>query len=72
MPRFDKTGPGGQGSQTGRGLGKCNPKKENNSKQEMSDERHYGLGRKKSGGLRRWLGLGKNKSQQSGSGRNNA
>ena len=26
MPRFDRTGPMGQGSQTGRGLGRCNPK----------------------------------------------
>ncbi len=25
MPRFDGTGPLGQGSMTGRGLGKCNP-----------------------------------------------
>ncbi len=25
MPNFDRTGPTGQGSQTGRGLGKCNP-----------------------------------------------
>ncbi|HPJ12590.1 MAG TPA: DUF5320 domain-containing protein [Caldisericia bacterium] len=25
MPRFDRTGPNGQGPMTGRGLGKCNP-----------------------------------------------
>jgi hypothetical protein len=25
MPRFDGTGPGKQGSKTGRGLGRCNP-----------------------------------------------
>ncbi len=25
MPRFNRTGPEGQGSQTGRKLGKCNP-----------------------------------------------
>ena len=25
MPGFDKTGPMGQGSQTGRKMGKCNP-----------------------------------------------
>ena len=27
MPRFDKTGPEGKGSKTGRGLGDCNEKK---------------------------------------------
>ncbi len=26
MPRLNGTGPEGKGSQTGRGLGKCNPK----------------------------------------------
>ena len=26
MPRLDRTGPEGKGSQTGRGLGKCKPK----------------------------------------------
>jgi hypothetical protein len=25
MPRFDRTGPNGQGPMTGRGLGNCNP-----------------------------------------------
>lgn len=27
MPRFDRTGPEGKGSKTGRGLGDCNEKK---------------------------------------------
>lgn len=27
MPRFDGTGPGGKGPRTGRGKGKCKPKK---------------------------------------------
>ena len=26
MPGYDKTGPEGQGSMTGRGMGPCNPK----------------------------------------------
>ncbi len=29
MPRFDKTGPQGKGSKTGRGLGGCKEKKNN-------------------------------------------
>lgn len=27
MPKYDKTGPQGKGPKTGRGLGKCAPKK---------------------------------------------
>ena len=29
MPRLDGTGPNGEGSKTGRGLGNCNPNQEN-------------------------------------------
>lgn len=28
MPGYDRTGPTGQGPQTGRGLGRCNPQKQ--------------------------------------------
>jgi len=28
MPRFDKTGPGGLGPKTGRGLGNCEPEEQ--------------------------------------------
>ncbi len=31
MPRNDKTGPEGKGPMTGRGLGKCNPNKTENT-----------------------------------------
>lgn len=31
MPRFDGTGPQGKGPMTGRGLGKCNPKNNQNT-----------------------------------------
>ncbi len=31
MPRFDKTGPEGKGSKTGRGLGECNEKENTES-----------------------------------------
>jgi len=47
MPGFDRTGPEGQGSRTGRAMGKCNPKN-----QEQGDEitgaenqKEYGYGR---------------------------
>jgi hypothetical protein len=38
MPGFDRSGPIGQGSQTGRGMGKCNP-------DVTSTEQFYGFGR---------------------------
>ncbi|MGQ1787658.1 MULTISPECIES: DUF5320 domain-containing protein [unclassified Saccharicrinis] len=66
MPRFDKTGPEGKGSQTGRGMGKCNPSEQ--SKHNSSDSektsggrgagRRRGFGR----GLGRALGFGKGNS----------
>lgn len=59
MPRFDRTGPDGQGSQTGRGLGKCNPDEE----KRINKEQSYGSGRKKGGGLGKWFGLGRRKGQ---------
>lgn len=55
MPGFDRTGPEGKGSQTGRKLGKCNP--ENNS----SDESQIGRGQ----GRR----FGRNKAEGNSSGR---
>lgn len=41
MPGYDKTGPMGKGSRTGRGLGKCKPAKEEREK----DDKSLGLGR---------------------------
>ncbi len=49
MPAFDKTGPQGQGSMTGRGLGQCNK----NLGMRMGFGRGNGYGR----GLRRYFGL---------------
>lgn len=54
MPRFDRTGPEGKGSQTGRGLGKCNPNPQETDKQIPSEDqqrlaplnRGYGRGQK--------------------------
>jgi len=38
MPRFDKTGPKGKGSKTGRGLGDCNDKKPSQSNPNQNKE----------------------------------
>lgn len=51
MPGFDRTGPRGQGSQTGRRMGKCNPENTNPTEEI---QRGRGLGR----GLGRRLRLG--------------
>jgi hypothetical protein len=49
MPGFDRSGPMGQGSMTGRGMGKCNP-------DAPSTEQLYGFGRGM--GCRRGFGAG--------------
>ena len=49
MPGFDRSGPMGQGSQTGRGMGKCNP-------DTPSTDQYYGFGR--GTGCRRGFGAG--------------
>ncbi len=47
MPGFDRTGPMGKGSRTGRGQGLCRPRsqstKEDNMGDELPDERRLGL-----------------------------
>ena len=57
MPNNDGTGPNGQGSRTGRGLGRCKPNQssEKNTNSE-SNERGMGLGR----GNRRGNAQGRN------------
>ncbi|MCW3806713.1 DUF5320 domain-containing protein [Plebeiibacterium marinum] len=45
MPRFDRTGPEGQGSQTGRKMGKCNPNNRETTEQIDVNETSRGLGR---------------------------
>jgi len=47
MPGLDKTGPEGQGSKTGRGLGKCNPKNTEETPEVLRrGRRGQGRGRK--------------------------
>ena len=50
MPGFDRTGPEGQGSRTGRGLGKCNPNKQQAGEQIEDHEYARGNGRRKGRG----------------------
>ncbi len=60
MPGFDRTGPEGQGSKTGRGLGKCNPNRQT-TQQSSEEERSFGAGkgrRKHNRGFGRGQGRG--------------
>jgi len=54
MPGGDATGPQGQGSQTGRGLGKCNP-----SSETKENFLGFGRGMGRGGGRGRGIGLGR-------------
>jgi len=72
MPKFDKTGPMGQGSQTGRKMGRCSnnraslknqsaeTKQNTNENMPENIQRHgLGLGRKRGG-----RGFGRDRGQQ--------
>ncbi len=61
MPGLDRTGPEGQGSQTGRGLGKCNPN--NKNAQTKNNEENTTLA------ARPRLGNGRNDDQYFAGGR---
>lgn len=58
MPGFDRTGPHGEGPRTGRGLGKCNPGKDNDLNTEDDDLRG-GRGRRFRFGQGWWKGEGR-------------
>ncbi|MEX0982655.1 MAG: DUF5320 domain-containing protein [Bacteroidales bacterium] len=55
MPGFDRTGPNGEGSRTGRALGKCNPERDNDPNLEDDDLRG-GRGRRFRLGQGWWKG----------------
>jgi len=57
MPRFNGTGPVGQGSGTGRGLGKCTTKDTEKRNLRDTDQNDFTDG---GFGFRRWLRRGKN------------
>jgi hypothetical protein len=59
MPGFDKTGPEGQGSQTGRELGKCNPNKRKSNEQLDVNENGGRMRRRRGRGIGRRSGSGK-------------
>lgn len=59
MPGLDSTGPQGQGSRSGRGLGKCNPRGEQQDTQNTSEENVRGRG----------LGRGRGRGNGNGNGR---
>ncbi len=62
MPGFDRTGPEGKGSQTGRKRGKCNP--ENRNGKLEADETRLGLRQGKHQGAGAGHGHGKRRSSQ--------
>ncbi|TAJ12566.1 hypothetical protein DMA11_12205 [Marinilabiliaceae bacterium JC017] len=68
MPRFDRTGPEGQGPRTGRKMGKCNSdnNQSGNGNNFMDREIRRGLERGIRRGLERLFGRG---SGRSGKGR---
>ena len=59
MPGFDRTGPEGQGSQTGRKMGKCNPNNQDTNEHLDVKETLSGLGRRFGHGMGKGLGLGR-------------
>jgi hypothetical protein len=69
MPGFDRTGPEGKGSRTGRGLGKCNPNTQNKDDTEVADELRNGLRMRRGRGLAKRVGLGRGKGRGRGLGR---
>jgi len=66
MPRFDRTGPEGQGPRTGRMMGKCAPKNNSNSDNSRNDLPEDDF---RNGGYGRGLGRGYGKGFGRGFGR---
>ena len=68
MPEKDRTGPEGLGSQTGRALGRCRPKNQNedvNISEEnlpVGRDRGRGLGRGQGKGFGNGRGMGRGRS----------
>lgn len=59
MPGFDRTGPQGQGSRTGRQMGKCVTPKTNTEKEKPTEDTHPRGTRGSGRGLGRRLGFGR-------------
>lgn len=71
MPGFNRTGPQGQGSRTGKGLGKCNPNNQKSDEQPDVNEYPKGLGKRFGHGIGRRLGKGMERGQGRRLGRGN-
>ena len=71
MPRFNGTGPEGKGSQTGRGLGKCNPKTNESTQSTKENTESFELGRRNGRGMGngRAIGNGRAMGNKRGMGR---
>lgn len=52
MARLDTTGPAGDGPRTGRGLGQCKPRTDEQGTQVNEDDNSWGSGRRPRGGGR--------------------
>jgi len=61
MPNLDGTGPRGQGSKTGRGMGKCNP--DNKPQESPKTGQGLGLGKGMAAGRGRGQGRGNAQNQ---------
>jgi hypothetical protein len=72
MPGFDRTGPAGQGSKTGRRLGKCDSNANKNDDPVVSDELKNELGMRAGRGMGKVFRFGRGKGQGRGLGRGNA
>lgn len=70
MPGLDRTGPQGQGSRTGRGLGKCNPSTRTNNDSLQANDVSEESGTRRNYRMGKGAGLGKGRRQH-GRGRGN-
>ena len=61
MPGFNRKGPEGQGSRTGRELGKCNPNNQKANEQPDESENYQGMGRRFGQGMGSGSGRGTGK-----------
>ncbi|MDA3823615.1 MAG: DUF5320 domain-containing protein [Bacteroidales bacterium] len=68
MPGLDRTGPNGEGSKTGRGLGKCNPETKDSANDAQNDN-FPGWGRRFRAGFGRGNGSGQGRGLGRGLGR---
>lgn len=68
MPGFDRTGPEGQGSQTGRKMGKCNPNNQGTNEQLDVNETPSGFGRRYGRGMGKGFGFGRGAGRSAGRG----